>query len=65
IHHAMLDFGFSQRTISLIVYVVTLLFGLIAIGFSFSSKNILFSVLLGLLALMVIIAYLFMRQEKK
>lgn len=64
IHHTMLDFGFSQRTISIIVYIVTLLFGLIAIGFSFSSKKILFSVLLGLLSLMVVIAYLFMRQER-
>ncbi|MDY0152827.1 MAG: MraY family glycosyltransferase [Candidatus Cloacimonas sp.] len=65
IHHTMLAFGFSQMTISIIVYIVTLLFGLIAIGFSFSSKKILFSVLLGLLALMVILAYIFMRQEKK
>ncbi len=65
LHHTMLAFGFSQRTISLIVYVVTTLFGLIAIGFSLSSKKLLFSVLLGLLALMVIIAYLIMRQENK
>lgn len=65
IHHTMLAFGFSQRTISIIVYIVTLLFGLIAIGFSFSSKKILFSVLLGLLAMMVIIAYIVMRQERK
>ncbi len=65
IHHTMLAFGFSQRTISLIVYVVTMLFGLIAVGFSFSSKKLLFSVLLGLLALMVIIAYLIMRRENK
>jgi len=65
IHHTMLAFGFSQRTISLIVYIVTLLFGLIAIGFSLSSKKLLFSVLLGLLALMVVIAYLIMRREKK
>jgi UDP-GlcNAc:undecaprenyl-phosphate GlcNAc-1-phosphate transferase len=65
IHHTMLAFGFSQKTISIIVYIVTLLFGLIAIGFSFSSKKILFSVLLGLLALMVVIAYILMRQEQK
>lgn len=64
IHHTMLAFGFSQKTISIIVYIVTLLFGLIAIGFSFSSKKILFTVLLGLLALMVVIAYMLMRQEQ-
>ncbi len=65
IHHAMLGLGLSQRAISLIVYVVTLLFGLIAIGFSFSSKKILFLVLLGLLILSVVIAYVLMRQGKK
>ncbi len=64
IHHTMLAFGFSQKTISIIVYIVTLLFGLIAIGFSFSSKKVLFSVLLGLMALMVVIAYALMRQER-
>jgi len=46
------------------VYIITTLFGLIAIGFSLSSKKLLFSVLLGLLAMMVIIAYLVMRQEQ-
>lgn len=65
IHHTMLAFGFSQRTISIIVYIVTMLFGLIAIGFSMTSKKLLFSLLLGLLALMVVIAYLIMRQENK
>jgi len=64
IHHIMLAFGLSQRAISIIVYIVTLLFGLIAIGFSFSSKKILFSVLLVISALVVIAAYIFMRQER-
>ncbi|HOZ00957.1 MAG TPA: MraY family glycosyltransferase [Candidatus Syntrophosphaera sp.] len=65
LHHIMLSLGLSQRAISLIVYVVTLLFGLIAIGFSFSSKKILFLVLLGLLVLTVVAAYLIMRQGRK
>ncbi len=65
IHHTMLGFGLSQKTISIIVYIATFLFGLIAIGFSFSSKKILFSVLLGLMVLMVIVAYILMRQEQK
>jgi len=65
LHHAMLALGLSQKAISLIVYTVTLLFGLIAIGFSFSSKKILFAVLLGLLILMVVVAYVLMRQERK
>jgi len=65
IHHTMLAFGFSQKAISIIVYIVTLLFGLIGIGFSYSSKKVLFSLLVGLLALMVVIAYWLMRQEQK
>ncbi|PKN80263.1 MAG: undecaprenyl/decaprenyl-phosphate alpha-N-acetylglucosaminyl 1-phosphate transferase [Candidatus Cloacimonetes bacterium HGW-Cloacimonetes-1] len=65
LHHTMLDFGLSQRAISIIVYIATFLFGLIAIGFSFSSKKILFSVLLGLMTIMVIVAYILMRQEDK
>jgi len=65
IHHTMLAWGFSQRTISVIVYIVTMLFGLIAIGFSFTDKKVLFSLLLVLLALMVIIAYILMRLERR
>lgn len=63
IHHAMLAFGLSQRTISIIVYFITLLFGLIAIGFSFTDKKVLFTLLMSLLALIVIIAYILMRRE--
>ncbi|MDP2173927.1 MAG: MraY family glycosyltransferase [Candidatus Cloacimonadaceae bacterium] len=65
IHHAMLASGLSQKQISIIVYIVTLLFGLIAIGFSFSSKKVLFSLLMAVLMLMVIAAYILMRWEKK
>ncbi|MCK9558062.1 MAG: MraY family glycosyltransferase [Candidatus Cloacimonetes bacterium] len=65
IHHTMLAFGLSQRVISIIVYFVTMLFGLIAIGFSFTDKKVLFSLLLVLLALIVIVAYIFMRMEQK
>lgn len=64
IHHAMLDFGLSQRTISLIVYFITLLFGLIAIGFSYTDKKVLLTLLMTLLALIVIIAYILMRRER-
>jgi UDP-GlcNAc:undecaprenyl-phosphate GlcNAc-1-phosphate transferase len=65
IHHMMLAFGLSQKTIAIIVYIVTFLFGLIAIGFSFSSKKVLFSLLLGVLIMIVITAYIFMRREQK
>ena len=63
IHHTMLAFGLSQRTIALIVYFITLLFGLIAIGFSFTDKKVLFTLLMTLLSLIVIIAYILMRME--
>lgn len=65
IHHTMLAFGLSQRTISIIVYFITVLFGLIAIGFSFTDKKVLFSLLLILLAMVVVIAYLLMRWSQK
>jgi UDP-GlcNAc:undecaprenyl-phosphate GlcNAc-1-phosphate transferase len=65
IHHLMLSIGLSQKEIAIIVYAITFLFGMIALGFSFSTKKILFSVLLGLLALMVILAYILMKTEKK
>jgi len=65
IHHIMMGFGLSQKSISIIVYIVTILFGLIAIGFSLSSKKIVFALLLIFLALMVVAAYLIMRQEQK
>lgn len=64
IHHTMLAFGLSQRTISIIVYFITMLFGLIAIGFSFTDKKILFSLLMVLLAIIVIVAYIVMRMER-
>ncbi|HOH60705.1 MAG TPA: MraY family glycosyltransferase [Candidatus Cloacimonadota bacterium] len=65
IHHTMLEYGLSQRTVSIIVYFVTFLFGLIAIGFSLTDKKILFSILMLLLALVVIVSYILMRMEKK
>ncbi len=64
IHHTMLEYGFSQKRIALIVYFITILFGLIAIGFSFTDKKVLFSLLMALLAFIVIFAYIFMRLEK-
>ena len=65
IHHTMLAFGLSQKSIAGIVYFITFLFGLIAIGFSFTDKKVLFSLLLLLLAMAVIIAYLLMRKGQK
>ncbi len=41
IHHKLLDMGLSQKTIALISYFITFLFGLIAIGFSYANKSIL------------------------
>ncbi len=64
IHHLMLKLGFSQKAVALIVYFVTLLFGLIAIGFSFSSRKILFSVLMFISALAIVAWYLVMARRK-
>ena len=64
IHHVLLELGLSQKTVALIVYFVTLLFGLIAIGFSFSSRKILFSVLMFISAVAVVAWYLVMSKRK-
>lgn len=64
IHHVLLELGLSQKTVALIVYFVTLLFGLIAIGFSFSSSKILFSVLMFISVVAVIAGYLLMSRRK-
>ena len=64
IHHLMLELGLSQKTVAIIVYIVTLLFGLIAIGFSFSSKKIVFSVLMLISALAVVGGYVVMARRR-
>ncbi len=64
IHHVLLELGLSQKTVALIVYFVTLLFGLIAIGFSFSSSKILFSVLMFISAFAIVTWYLVMSRRK-
>lgn len=64
IHHLMLELGLSQKTVAIIVYIVTLLFGLIAIGFSFSSKKIVFSVLMAISALAVVGGYVVMARRR-
>ncbi len=65
LHHYMLNLGFSQRTISYIAYFITFLFGLAAIGFSFTSQKVLFSLLIALLAAMIIIGYVIMHKGMK
>jgi len=57
LHHYLLKLGFSQSTIALITYFITSLFGLAAIGFSFSSRKILFSIVVLLMAVLIIITY--------
>jgi len=46
LHHKLLRLGLAPRTINFIFYFITFLFGLIAIGFSFADKNILFTILI-------------------
>jgi len=53
LHHKMLDLGFSQRSIAFIGYFITFMFGLIAFGFSFASKEILTGILILLMALLL------------
>jgi UDP-GlcNAc:undecaprenyl-phosphate GlcNAc-1-phosphate transferase len=63
LHHKMLDLGLSQKTVALLGYLITFLFGLIAFGFSFSTKKLLFLILVFLLSGLLIISYLALKRE--
>jgi len=63
LHHLMLRKGFSQKTIAIIGYIITLLFGLIAFGFSFSTKEILLGILIFLIILISIFIFVYIRKE--
>jgi UDP-GlcNAc:undecaprenyl-phosphate GlcNAc-1-phosphate transferase len=61
LHHKMLELGFSQRTIALTGYFITVLFGLIAFGFSFVSQK----VFLGILFLLCMIIFILILIHKE
>jgi UDP-GlcNAc:undecaprenyl-phosphate/decaprenyl-phosphate GlcNAc-1-phosphate transferase len=63
LHHKMMNLGFSQKNIALISYFITLLFGLIAFGFSFTSHKILFVLLLVLLIIIFFLLYSLIKKE--
>jgi UDP-GlcNAc:undecaprenyl-phosphate/decaprenyl-phosphate GlcNAc-1-phosphate transferase len=63
LHHKMLDLGLSQRTVALVAYFITFLFALVAFGFSFSTKKILFIILVVLLFVLLLISYLLFKRE--
>ncbi|MBT4334019.1 MAG: undecaprenyl/decaprenyl-phosphate alpha-N-acetylglucosaminyl 1-phosphate transferase [Candidatus Cloacimonetes bacterium] len=65
IHHKLHEIGLSQKHIALISYFITVLFGLIAFGFSFSSKKLLLSILLILLFTLLIVVYKIFKKEFK
>ncbi len=63
LHHKMLKLGLAPRTINYICYFITFLFGLIALGFSFADKNLLFTILIGLAIIVFIVLYLIAKKE--
>lgn len=65
LHHYLLKLGFSQKTIALLTYFITGLFGLAAIGFSLSSKKVLFSLVVLLMVTLVILAYYLIHRGQK
>jgi len=65
LHHYLLKLGLSQKAIALISYFITFLFGLAAIGFSFSSRKVLFSLVVLLMAVLVIIVYYTIHKGQK
>lgn len=66
IHHKLLELGFSQRFIALGLYFITLLFGLIAIGFSFADKKLVLLIMLLLIfILFILINILYSKEFRK
>ncbi len=62
-HHILLNHGLSHKAIAYISYLFTLLFGLIALGFSFSSKKIMLSVMVLLLLIIMVVLYSTLKRE--
>ncbi|HOD17339.1 MAG TPA: MraY family glycosyltransferase [Candidatus Cloacimonadota bacterium] len=65
LHHYLLRLGLSQSSIALLIYFITALFGLAAIGFYFSSNKILFSLLVLLMAVLIILGYYLIHKGQK
>ncbi|PID28379.1 MAG: UDP-N-acetylmuramyl pentapeptide phosphotransferase [Candidatus Cloacimonadota bacterium] len=66
IHHVLLGSGLSQKTVAIICYVITAMFSLVAIGFSFSGKKIFFALLLAvLMAVTASVFYLYKHFKKE
>lgn len=65
LHHYLMKLGFSQSTIAIVTYIITGLFGLAAIGFSFSSNKILFSLFVLLMAVLIILTYYLIHKGQK
>lgn len=57
IHHKLLGLGLSQKSVALLVYFLTFLFGLVAFGFSFAPKQFVFVLLILLFIIMLILFY--------
>jgi UDP-GlcNAc:undecaprenyl-phosphate GlcNAc-1-phosphate transferase len=65
LHHYLLELGWSQKTIAIVSYLFTFLFGLAGIGFSFTSYKVVFSILVGLMTVFIILAYIAMHKGRK
>lgn len=65
LHHYLLRLGLSQQTIAYITYFVTGLFGLAAIGFSFSPRKVLFSLVVLLMAVLIVTTYYIIHKGQK
>ncbi|MCF7911668.1 MAG: undecaprenyl/decaprenyl-phosphate alpha-N-acetylglucosaminyl 1-phosphate transferase [Candidatus Cloacimonetes bacterium] len=65
IHHKLLELGYSQKTIALALYFITFLFGLIAIGFSFSNKRLFLLILIVMVFILFILINLLYSKEFK
>jgi len=63
IHHKLLDIGFSHKTVTLICWFITFMFGLIALGYIFISRQIMLLVLL-LVSLIMITLFIYIYKKE-
>jgi len=63
IHHKLLRLGWSQKAIAYFAYFTTFLFGMIAIGFSFSTKRAVICILISLLLFLLGCFYFWLKRE--
>ena len=62
-HHKLINLGFSKRTVTLLCWFITFIFGLIALGYLFVEKNIMILLLIIIsMSLLGLFIYLYKKE---